>query len=426
MSASFEPTPPAMANREPFSMSSPPSMANREQFSMSSPPSLVMNPATSQPQLDQQMHMSFMNSDGGAFRQVVGSSPPSFQSIPAGATLISLSSTEQKRKRGRPRKYGPDGSISAPLGSPNAVIPQHEQQQQQNFLSPAVAPQSTEGVPPGIDGSGSPTAKKSRGRPRGSRNKVKQHGQALGSTGISFVPHVLNVTAGELGNLIPIAHLASVIISVRVGSSNKICHDVLCGSGSQAEWIEVSIQNSTELEHYLLQDIASKIMAICQNGPRGVCVLSANGTVSMVALVQQTSSGGTATFEGRFEILSLSGSFILTEVAGQKSRTGGLSVTLAHPDGSIMGGCVAGLLVAASPAQIIVGSFMPDIQRQAPTNYMEPSSAPRLNQGQVGAGGSSSPSRGTPSESSGGAASPLNLSSGAYNITQGMSGIPWK
>ncbi|XP_042006461.1 AT-hook motif nuclear-localized protein 10-like [Salvia splendens] len=370
MSASFEPTPPAMANREPFSMSSPPSMANREQFSMSSPPSLVMNPATSQPQLDQQMHMSFMNSDGGAFRQVVGSSPPSFQSIPAGATLISLSSTEQKRKRGRPRKYGPDGSISAPLGSPNAVIPQHEQQQQQNFLSPAVAPQSTEGVPPGIDGSGSPTAKKSRGRPRGSRNKVKQHGQALGSTGISFVPHVLNVTAGE--------------------------------------------------------DIASKIMAICQNGPRGVCVLSANGTVSMVALVQQTSSGGTATFEGRFEILSLSGSFILTEVAGQKSRTGGLSVTLAHPDGSIMGGCVAGLLVAASPAQIIVGSFMPDIQRQAPTNYMEPSSAPRLNQGQVGAGGSSSPSRGTPSESSGGAASPLNLSSGAYNITQGMSGIPWK
>ncbi|XP_042046980.1 AT-hook motif nuclear-localized protein 10-like [Salvia splendens] len=368
MSASFEPTPPAMANREPFSMSSPPSMANREQFSMSSPPSLVMNPATSQPQLDQQMHMSFMNSDGGAFRQVVGSSPPPFQPIPAGAALISQSSTEQKRKRGRPRKYGPDGSMSAPLGSPNAVMPQHEQQL--NFSSPAVAPQSTEGVPPGMDGAGSPTAKKSRGRPRGSRNKVKQHGQVLGSTGISFVPHVLNVTAGE--------------------------------------------------------DIASKIMAICQNGPRGVCVLSANGTVSMVTLVQQTSSGGTATFEGRFEILSLSGSFILTEVAGQKSRTGGLSVTLAHPDGSIMGGCVAGLLVAASPAQIIVGSFMPDTQRQAPTNYVEPSSAPRLNQGQVGAGGSSSPSRGTPSESSGGAASPLNLSSGAYNITQGMSGIPWK
>ncbi|KAL1547113.1 AT-hook motif nuclear-localized protein 10-like [Salvia divinorum] len=371
MSASFETTPPAMANREPFSMSSPPSMANREQFSMSSPPSLVMNPATSQPQLDQQMHMSFLNSDGGAFRQVVGSSPPPFQSIPTGATLISQSSTEQKRKRGRPRKYGPDGSMNAPLGSPNAAMPQHEQhQQQQNFSSPAVAPQSTESVPPGMDGPGSPTTKKARGRPRGSRNKVKHHGQALGSTGISFVPHVLNVTAGE--------------------------------------------------------DIASKIMAICQNGPRGVCVLSASGTVSMVTLAQQTSSGGTATFEGRFDILSLSGSFILTEAADQKSRTGGLSVTLAHPDGSIMGGCVAGLLVAASPAQIIVGSFMPDAQREVRTNYVEPSSAPRLNQGGVGAGGSSSPSRGTPSESSGGAASPLNLSSGAYNITQGMSGIPWK
>lgn len=43
---------------------------------------------------------------------------------------------------------------------------------------------------------------------------------------------------------------------------------------------------------------------------------------------------------------------MLTEVAGQKSRTGGLSVALAGPDGHVLGGSVAGLLVAASPAQV--------------------------------------------------------------------------
>lgn len=56
--------------------------------------------------------------------------------------------------------------------------------------------------------------------------------------------------------------------------------------------------------------------------------------------------------QGRFDILSLSGSFLLTEVSGQRSRTGGLSVSLAGPDGRVLGGCVAGLLTAASPIQV--------------------------------------------------------------------------
>lgn len=56
--------------------------------------------------------------------------------------------------------------------------------------------------------------------------------------------------------------------------------------------------------------------------------------------------------QGRFDILSLSGSFLLSEVGGQRSRTGGLSVSLAGPDGRVLGGCVAGLLTAASPVQV--------------------------------------------------------------------------
>lgn len=56
--------------------------------------------------------------------------------------------------------------------------------------------------------------------------------------------------------------------------------------------------------------------------------------------------------QGRFEILSLSGSFLLSESGGQRSRTGGLSVSLSGPDGRVLGGCVAGMLTASSPVQV--------------------------------------------------------------------------
>lgn len=57
-------------------------------------------------------------------------------------------------------------------------------------------------------------------------------------------------------------------------------------------------------------------------------------------------------FQGRFEILSLSGSFMPNDIGGTRSRTGGMSVSLASPDGRVVGGGVAGLLVAASPVQV--------------------------------------------------------------------------
>lgn len=56
--------------------------------------------------------------------------------------------------------------------------------------------------------------------------------------------------------------------------------------------------------------------------------------------------------QGRFEILSLSGSFMLKETGGTRSRSGGMSISLASPDGRVFGGGVDGLLVAASPVQV--------------------------------------------------------------------------
>ncbi|RZB72638.1 AT-hook motif nuclear-localized protein 7-like [Glycine soja] len=109
---------------------------------------------------------------------------------------------------------------------------------------------------------------------------------------------------------------------------------------------------------YTGEDVAGKIVSFAQKGPRGICILSANGAISNVTIRQPGSSGGILTYEGRFEILSLSGSFTVADNSGMKSRTGGLSVSLAGPDGRVIGGGVAGLLTAAGPIQIVVGSFM--------------------------------------------------------------------
>ncbi|XP_057827609.2 AT-hook motif nuclear-localized protein 10 isoform X2 [Cryptomeria japonica] len=139
-----------------------------------------------------------------------------------------------KRKRGRPRKYGPDGGMTLALPPPVASS------SDMVLVSPGSA------------------QRRGRGRPPGSGRK--QQMAALGSAGLGFTPHLITVAAGE----------------------------------------------------------------------------------------------------GRFDIVSLSGSFLLIDDNGTRSRTGGLSVSLAGPDGRVFGGGVSGMLMAATPVQVIVGSFLLD------------------------------------------------------------------
>ncbi|ERM95086.1 hypothetical protein AMTRI_Chr07g30610 [Amborella trichopoda] len=203
-----------------------------------------------------------------------------------------------RRKRGRPRKYGPDGSVALALSPLSSSAP----------------------------GPVGPLQKRGRGRPPGSGKKqqLASLGEWLAnSAGMAFTPHIITISIGE--------------------------------------------------------DIASKIMSFSQQGPRAVCILSANGAVSTVTLRQPSTSGGTVTYEGRFEILCLSGSYMLTESGGSRNRTGGLSVSLASPDGRVVGGGVAGLLLAASPVQVIVGSFIYGRKSQPKSPSTEP-----LRQGRPG------------------------------------------
>lgn len=57
--------------------------------------------------------------------------------------------------------------------------------------------------------------------------------------------------------------------------------------------------------------------------------------------------------QGIFELISLCGSFAPDENGLADCRTGGLSVSLAGADGQLVGGGLAGLLVAAGPVQVI-------------------------------------------------------------------------
>ncbi|GLJ36595.1 hypothetical protein SUGI_0735640 [Cryptomeria japonica] len=136
------------------------------------------------------------------------------------------------------------------------------------------------------------------------------------------------------------------------------------GSGKKAQMLALGSAGQGFTAHVITiatgEDVCKKIMAFMQHGPWAVCVLSANGAISNATLRQPSVSGGIVTYEGRFEILSLSGSFLLTEVGGTRTRTGGLSVSLAGSDGRVVGGGVGGLLTAATPVQVVVGTFLFD------------------------------------------------------------------
>ncbi|CAL5322067.1 unnamed protein product [Camellia sinensis] len=108
------------------------------------------------------------------------------------------------------------------------------------------------------------------------------------------------------------------------------------------------------------EDTHQKIMLFMQQTKREICILSASGSISNPCLRQPATSGGNITYEGRFDILSLSGSYIRTELGG---RTGGLSVCLSSTDGHIIGGGIGGPLKAAGPVQVIVGTFLIDTKK---------------------------------------------------------------
>lgn len=132
----------------------------------------------------------------------------------------------------------------------------------------------------------------------------------------------------------------------------------------------------------MFQDIVAKLLSLSQQRPRALCILSGTGTVTSVTLRQAASSNPGLTYEvkalitshdfkclrlflwfpkkliylftflqGKFEILCLSGSYLVAEDVGPSNRTGGISVSLSTRDGHVIGGGVA-VLIAGGPVQV--------------------------------------------------------------------------
>ncbi|KAG6396975.1 hypothetical protein SASPL_143136 [Salvia splendens] len=253
---------------------------------------------------------------------------------PPAAAAVAGTVTFLKKKRGRPRKYGPDGSVAGAL-SPKPI--------------------SSSAPPPVIDFSA--VAK---------RGKVRS---TITSAAKVQMPVMEAESMGEC------VCVCDACMLVELGFMQRSCDGF--GGKMAGEWVSCSV-GANFTPHIITvnagEDVTMKVISFSQQGPRAICILSANGVISSVTLRQPDSSGGTLTYEGRFEILSLTGSFMPSETGGMRNRSGGMSVSLASPDGRVVGGGVAGLLVAASPVQIVVGSFLAGNQLEQTTKKQKPDS----------------------------------------------------
>ncbi|KAL3329542.1 hypothetical protein AABB24_033739 [Solanum stoloniferum] len=230
------------------------------------------------------------------------------------------------------------------------------------------------GVGVGVGAGALALVKKKRGRPR----KYGPDGVAVPSTAAALSPKPISSAAPVSSPVIDFSSEKRGKIRP-VGLVSKP-HMPKLEVENSGEWVSCSV-GANFAPHIITvntgEDVTMKIISFSQQGPRAICILSANGVISSVTLRQPDSSGGTLTYEGRFEILSLTGSFMPSETGGMRNRSGGMSVSLASPDGRVVGGGVAGLLVAAGPVQIVVGSFLAGNQHEQKTkkNKLEPITA---------------------------------------------------
>ncbi|CAM0947371.1 unnamed protein product [Alopecurus aequalis] len=261
--------------------------------------------------------------------------PPPAAAVVA-AAVVAVGRGEVKRKRGRPRKYGTDGGPVRPLKA-----------------TPISA-----SVPDDVGGG--------QYTPAASVGAVMKRGRGRAVGFVSRAAPVVAVTAATPTAAVIVSTPPPITAAVPVAVAAAVAHKQPQLGGPQLGDVVGCASGANFTPHILNvvagEDINMKVISFSQQGPRAICILSANGVISNVTLRQHDSMGGTVTYEGRFELLSLSGSFTPTDNGGTRDRSGGMSVSLAAADGRVIGGGVAGLLVAASPVQIVVGSFFPSYQ----------------------------------------------------------------
>ncbi|KAK3419531.1 hypothetical protein EUGRSUZ_G00086 [Eucalyptus grandis] len=133
-------------------------------------------------------------------------------------------------------------------------------------------------------------------------------------------------------------------------------------SGSKNKWkrpIFVTIHSPNALRSLVMEiasgaDVAECVARFARRRQSGVRVLIGRGTVTNVTLRQPTAPGTVVALHGRFEILSLTGSFF---PGPAPPRSTGLTISLAGGGGQVVGGSIVGSLVASGPVVLIAVTF---------------------------------------------------------------------
>lgn len=117
-------------------------------------------------------------------------------------------------------------------------------------------------------------------------------------------------------------------------------------------------------------DVFETVATYARKRQRGICILSGTGTVNNVTLRQPAAAGSTVlTLQGRFEILSLSGSFLPPPAPPGATS---LTIYLAGGQGQVVGGNVVGPLIASGPVIVIAASFTNVAYERLPLEEEEP------------------------------------------------------
>ncbi|KAG1354287.1 AT-hook motif nuclear-localized protein 23 [Cocos nucifera] len=162
----------------------------------------------------------------------------------------------------------------------------------------------------------------------------------------------------------------------------------------------ITRESANSLRAHILEvgsgcDVFDCIATYARRRQRGICVLSGSGTVTNVSLRQPSATGAVVTLHGRFEILSLTGSFLPPPAPPGATS---LTVFLAGGQGQVVGGNVVGALFAAGPVIVIAASFTNVAYERLPLEEEEPplQMQPPASQGQGGNGGSCGGDGGNP------------------------------
>ncbi|XP_052211241.1 AT-hook motif nuclear-localized protein 23-like [Diospyros lotus] len=133
-------------------------------------------------------------------------------------------------------------------------------------------------------------------------------------------------------------------------------------------------------------DVFESVATYARKRQRGICVLSGSGTVTNVTLRQPAGAGAIVTLQGRFEILSLSGSFLPPPAPPGATS---LTIFLAGGQGQVVGGNVVGALIASGPVIVIATSFTNVAYERLPLD--EDEAVQIQTSGEGGGGGLSGP-----------------------------------